>query len=127
MNAIWEEYRSLQADGSEEARLKLSLITGFLGNLDISKMYQKNLGNLVEHSDIVPFIERIIPFCNANRPVVDNYNRAKHLAELLRISITAQYVKGKKVLEVGCGSGDLSVLISMKGHDIYGVDINQNR
>jgi len=74
MNAIWEEYRSLQADGSEEARLKLSLITGFLGNLDISKMYQKNLGNLVEHSDIVPFIERIIPFCNANRPVVDNYN-----------------------------------------------------
>jgi 2-polyprenyl-3-methyl-5-hydroxy-6-metoxy-1,4-benzoquinol methylase len=34
---------------------------------------------------------------------------------------------GGRVIELGCGSGELTAMISRRGHDVMGVDINRDK
>lgn len=49
----------------------------------------------------------------------DRGHRTKRLLEMVNIN----NLKGKKLLDVGCGNGQYSVLFAMFGADVYGVDI----
>ncbi len=122
MEEIWNEYKRLQEDGSAEANVKLSWLTGILGNNSLAQIYLQRTEDSEEK--FASYAKKILPLCQANNFSIANYNRPKHFAELLRLGVTAQYVKGEKVLEVGCGSGELSLLIAMLGHDCYGIDLN---
>ncbi len=53
-----------------------------------------------------------------------NYKRKRNKWEWVRIAVTQKYCIGKKVLEIGCGNGDLYSYIASFGTEIYGVDIS---
>ncbi len=52
-----------------------------------------------------------------------NHNR--HQTEIDRFEITALTIKGKNILEVACGNGDLSIYLAKKGFNITGIDISK--
>ncbi len=53
-----------------------------------------------------------------------NYKRVRNKWEWMRIAVTQKYCMGERVLEVGCGNGDLYSYIASYGVTIYGVDIS---
>ncbi|MFC2067700.1 glycosyltransferase [Chloroflexota bacterium] len=45
--------------------------------------------------------------------------------EVARIKLLSHLVEGQKVLEIGCGNGDLSIEMAKEGFDVVGVDISE--
>ena len=70
----------------------------------------------------------------ANRNVVDEIlekdqwshdtEHNRHETEIARFGLLSYLIEGQKVLEVGCGNGDLSIEIAKKGFDVTGLDIS---
>lgn len=53
-----------------------------------------------------------------------NYKRMRNKWEWMRIAVTQKYCMGERVLEMGCGNGDLYSYVASYGVTIYGVDIS---
>ncbi|MEI8005440.1 MAG: glycosyltransferase, partial [Bacteroidota bacterium] len=51
-------------------------------------------------------------------------NHERHQTELDRFEITSTAIKGKDILEVGCGNGDLSVFLAKRNYYVTGIDIS---
>lgn len=51
----------------------------------------------------------------------DRWNRRRNMGELKRFSTVALLCRGK-VLDIGCGNGELTYFIASFGHDVEGVD-----
>ena len=45
--------------------------------------------------------------------------------DIARFNLLAHLIEGQKVLEIGCGNGDLSIEVTRKGFEIVGVDISK--
>jgi len=59
--------------------------------------------------------------------IVNNWFRKPGLIK--RMEITLELIKpsvGKKILDVGCGSGKLAVECAKRGAEVYGIDVSKN-
>ncbi len=55
-----------------------------------------------------------------------NTKHQRDETHLIRFKLLSHLIEGQKVLEVGCGNGDLSVGIAKLGFDVVGVDISKS-
>lgn len=49
----------------------------------------------------------------------------RHETEVARFGLLSHLIEGQKVLEPGCGNGDLSIEVAKRGFDVTGLDISK--
>ncbi|MBO8161963.1 MAG: glycosyltransferase [Thermosipho sp. (in: Bacteria)] len=107
-----------------EILLHLGIFSGALGIHSAAKRYferikdaaqcfitGKNLKNVFSLYNQVPLLQERLY----------KYTRPKNLEELVILTQVALLCKGN-VLEIGCGSGDLSIFTALNGATVFGID-----
>jgi ubiquinone/menaquinone biosynthesis C-methylase UbiE/glycosyltransferase involved in cell wall biosynthesis len=49
----------------------------------------------------------------------------RHETHVPRFNLLAHLIEGQKVLEIGCGNGDLSIEVARNGFDVVGIDMSE--
>lgn len=53
-------------------------------------------------------------------------NHSRHETEIARFNLVSHLIEGNKVLEIGCGNGDGSVVMAKKGFEVVGIDLSES-
>lgn len=51
---------------------------------------------------------------------------SRHETEIARFNLVSHLIEGKKVLEIGCGNGDGSIVMAKKGFEVVGIDLSES-
>lgn len=98
--------------------IKEQPVSGYI--LSFNRLSKGNLMNTQENLDL--------PLTKWDKIASDDwwkFQRQRNKDEWMRIAVTARHCDPGKILEIGCGNGDLYTYLASWGHEIYGVDISQ--
>ncbi|KXG78803.1 putative glycosyltransferase EpsE [Fervidicola ferrireducens] len=125
---LTKRLQRLKLEYTPKEIVDLALLNVAVENFDVFKLYLKELKEYVELSSesnkisiSSNILQLIIDYKNHSKNLKYRHNRSQ--SEKKKFAVVASLCTGD-VLEVGCGSGDLSSYISMYGNRVFGIDID---
>ncbi|SHM38307.1 Tetratricopeptide repeat-containing protein [Caldanaerovirga acetigignens] len=125
IDKLVKKLQKLKLENTPKDFLNLALLNVAVGNFEVSKLYLSEYMRLSGDSGeiiVSPCIlQAIIDYKYHSKWM--NYRRNRSQSEKKKFTVVASLCTGD-VLEIGCGSGDLSSYISMYGNRVFGIDID---
>ncbi|WP_068783797.1 glycosyltransferase [Paenibacillus phocaensis] len=108
----------------EDIDFCLGLLSMIVGNDEVAEWYLNKCKSFSKHLEQPNISLEVLKYIN--NPYFeqkwDSYRKIQTQQELRRMAEIASQCYGD-VLEIGCGSGDLSIFIACHGSQLYGIDI----